>query len=660
MQEKNRLALGIDTGGTFTDAVLLDVRSGKITASAKALTTYADLSIGISEAIQGLWPFDPAEVEAVSLSSTLATNAIVEERGRPICLVLIGYDSELLRNRGFMSELGTDDVVFVRGGHDVQGDEQEPLDQQAIAEIAAAKRGQVAAFAVSSYFSVRNSAHELRAKALLEELTGLPVTCGHELSQQLNSITRATTAALNARLIPLLRDLINAVQATLSRLGVTAPLMVVKGDGSLMAAEVALARPVETILSGPAASAVGGHYLARQDDIVVVDMGGTTTDIAILSGGHPRLNPEGARVGRWQTMVEAVDVRTVALGGDSHVRYDREGFFQIGPRRVISLSRLAAEREGVLEVLERQWAGKHLHQEAGIFVCPTGQIPDDLPELYAPLRDGPMALEDLLLQSGYPYAVRNQIFTWQTQGLVTLAGFTPSDALHVLGQFRLWSPEAARFGAGILCRLSGLTTEEVCHRVVQGVVDMASREIVAKTISDAIGPVAWPGDHITEYILRQALDHGGNDPSMDYAMRIKRPLVAIGAPVDAYFPAVAQQLHGELVIPPYAGVANAVGAVAGSVIQRLLVFIRPLEHSGFRLHSVEEVQDFQSLPEAIAAATTRGEALVRERAVEAGAVAVETRVDREDDIAITGQHREEIYLGTRLAITAIGRVIGEN
>jgi len=118
---------------------------------------------------------------------------------------------------------------------------------------------------------------------------------------------------------------------------------VVKGDGSLVRAGWAMRRPIETILSGPAASVVGAWHLAGRRDVWVVDVGGTTTDIAVLHDGRPRLNPEGAQVSRWRTMVKAVDVHTVGLGGDSHVRLSDEGRLAIGPRRVVPLCLLATE-----------------------------------------------------------------------------------------------------------------------------------------------------------------------------------------------------------------------------------------------------------------------------------------------------------------------------
>ncbi len=317
------LFLGFDTGGTYTDAVIFDPGASQVLAAAKSLTTKHDLAIGLRKAMELVLPAANREISLVSLSTTLATNALVEGQGSPICLLLIGYDQGSLKRADLGRALGTDPVVFIAGGHNATGDEQTPLDREALEAAVREHGSKVASFAVSSFFSVRNPAHELAARELIREITGLPVTCGHELTSKLDAPRRALTTALNARLIPQLQHLIRAVEGLMREKGIAAPLMVVKGDGSLVSAEFALNRPVETILSGPAASVVGARHLSGEGDVLVSDMGGTTTDVALLRDGRPILDRNGATVGGWKTMVEAVAVHTFGLGGDSEIR--REG-----------------------------------------------------------------------------------------------------------------------------------------------------------------------------------------------------------------------------------------------------------------------------------------------------------------------------------------------
>lgn len=638
--------------------MLLEAHGG-VVAERKALTTHHDLALGIREALLAL----PAEalprIGLVGLSTTLATNAIVEGRGAPVCLLLIGYDRGLIDRYAFWPALVTPNVAFVGGGHTAEGDEKEPLELAGARQAILEHCPHVRAFAVSGYFGVRNPAHELAVKALVEELSGLPCTCGHELTTQLDSIRRATTTALNARLIPILETLIRRVQDVLSELAVHAALMVVRGDGSLMQAQMALERPVETILSGPAASAVGAHYLSGAEDILAVDMGGTTTDIVFLDGGRPRLNAEGARVGQWRTMVRAADVGTIGLGGDSEVRLTRGGSLTIGPRRVVPLSYLGSTEPAALAALQAA-AGQRERAEGLLLLrggqAAAGHAGDADGEILAALARGPLTPTQLARALPRGFFLARTLERLEAEGLVTRAGFTPTDALHVLGRFQPWSVETAAAGAGLLAGQAGLAPEALCRAVVEGVSDRAVEAIVAKLLEDEDGLAAWPDGAGARALLRRAL---GDAPASDLGCRLtlQRPLVAIGAPVGAYMPAAAQALGTDLVIPEHAAVANAVGAVVGSVVQVVEARITPLgTDSVYRLHLGREVRDFSDLEAAVAWAMEAGQALARERALQSGASTVEVHVEREDhEVEVAAGWGSTIYLGTDLHFTATGR-----
>ena len=214
-----RWILGVDTGGTYTDAVIYDEGSGTLLAKAKAPTTHDDLAVGIGEAIDwvlGEAAVDSGAISFVSLSTTLATNALVEGRGRPAALVMIGFEEAVLDRGGLRNAIGSDAVVMVAGGHTPHGAEAEPLDEEsltaAIAEIAPSVDG----FAVTSQFSVRNADHEIAARDLIRERTGLPVTCSHELADALDGPKRSVTALLNARMIGLIDELVSTTTEVLA------------------------------------------------------------------------------------------------------------------------------------------------------------------------------------------------------------------------------------------------------------------------------------------------------------------------------------------------------------------------------------------------------------------------------------------------------------
>ena len=303
--------LGIDTGGTYTDAVLLEQKTKKVLKKAKSPTTRDNLAVGIGKSIRGLGLGPEDTVEKVVLSTTLATNAIVEGEGRPTGLIIIG---ELPKG-----ELPDTHRAQVQGKGNIKGKEVIPLDTAQVIEACKSIAPQVQAFAVSGMMSVRNAGQELAVKNIIKAQCALPVVCGHELSSQLGFHDRTVTTVLNASLIPILEDFIRAVEVTLADQGIDAPVYMVKGDGNLASLSFIQEKPIESILSGPAASVIGALSLAGCDDGVVVDMGGTTTDSGIVIDNTLTLAPIGARVGDWQTQIDSAQINTCGLGGDTQI-----------------------------------------------------------------------------------------------------------------------------------------------------------------------------------------------------------------------------------------------------------------------------------------------------------------------------------------------------
>jgi N-methylhydantoinase A/oxoprolinase/acetone carboxylase beta subunit len=275
------------------------------------------------------------------ISSTLATNSIAEDKGRRVGLILVGYDRDLIIRYDLERKFPTPWFAYFRGGHTVEGEEKEPLDDHSIVEWVRENHDRVDALAISSYFSPLNTTHEEQAFAAIQGVVSLPVVLGHQLSTRLDSIKRAITACLNASLVAIMQEFVEAVRTSLRAHGIRAPLMIVKGDGSLMPDEQAIQKPVETILSGPAASAIGGRFLSGYRDAVVIDIGGTTTDIALIEGGQVAISEDGARVGGMETAVRAGQIRTIGIGGDSRISLRQDGTMTVGPGRVVPLAYLA-------------------------------------------------------------------------------------------------------------------------------------------------------------------------------------------------------------------------------------------------------------------------------------------------------------------------------
>ena len=327
------LILGIDTGGTYTDGVIIERDSGTVLHTAKALTTPDDLAQGIADCMRALRFAQWDQIGMVGLSTTLATNAIVEGHGCRVGLVLLGGRPE--------GEIPAQASVQIDAHVNIRGGVTHPLHTQMIDSALQRLKGRCHAVAVSGYASVRNPEHELQVKERAVRLLGLPVVCGHEMTGALGYYERTVTTVLNARLLPLIRSLLDDVQKVMRELGVRAPLMVVRGDGSMMYADYAADRPVETVLSGPAASVTGARFLSGCENGVVVDIGGTTTDIAGLRHGECTVSEEGAVLSGWRTRVRALEIFTFGLGGDSEIHISDKGEIRIGPRRVVPLCRTA-------------------------------------------------------------------------------------------------------------------------------------------------------------------------------------------------------------------------------------------------------------------------------------------------------------------------------
>jgi len=565
-----RVRLGIDTGGTFTDAVLLD-EAGSVIAAAKAETTRHQLIDGIRNAVGRVLDGRDCEIELVGLSTTLATNAIVEGRGGRVGLLMIGFGPDALARAGLRDALRGDPWRMLAGGHDAHGLERQPLDTVALRDAIEALRGQIDAFAITGAFAVRNPTHEMAAAEVVREIAALPVTMSHELTARLDGPRRALTTVLNARLVPEISRLLAAVQDLNRELDIAAPVMVVRGDGSLMRAEVVRHRPVETILSGPAASVVGAAKLARLPAAIVSDVGGTTTDIALLDDGRPRLDVRGAVVGGFRTMVEAIELRTSGLGGDSRLHCDEQGRLRLGPERHVPLSLLAHDCPEIVGTLEAQAGREQSRQLDGQFVRlvrePDGVLGRSQTALIRLLAGGPRSLEQVIEREHLELALRRMV----ERGYVALSGFTPSDAAHCLGLQKTWNATAALLGARLEARKRPLAEAMDAGRLAEHVLRLA-RQASAMALIDAAS--AADGEPINGWrhnpaYLRATDPQAADDGILSFQLRLNRPIVAVGGPAALFYPQAAERLASELLLPERYDVCNAIGAVSGDVVRRI-------------------------------------------------------------------------------------------
>ncbi len=549
-------SLGIDAGGTYTDAVIVRDSDGEVVESSKALTTYPDPLPGMKSAIDRLDPGYLKDIKLVSVSTTLSTNTILESTGFPVGLIMVG-------DYVIPEKLPTYYWVKVSGGHNSDGEELKTLDLDSVKEFALKVKNKVSAFAVSSYFSNRNPEHELAVKKAVKELTGHPVVCGHELSQDLGAYERAITAFLNAQLIPITHKFIQSIIEEFEIRGINANLLMLKCDGSVVGIEEALEKPIETIFSGPAASLVGASHLSRLNTCAMIDVGGTSTDVAMMENGFPQLSNSGAVVGGWQTRVKAIRMETSATGGDSHVWVKGDRIY-VGPRRVIPLCRASAVYPGFREKLKQNRVAKGYFCESiqvTKFFVRTGFRPIELKagerEIYRHIGKEPVSFGDLLValkKRPSPSMLDSLI----QKRLIQAIGFTPTDALHVLGEYTEWDVEAAKIGASMLGRIlkqsPAAFSEEAKHKVAHNIAE----DLIAYLIE------GMPRKEVDRVLMGKNFTR----------FRVEIPVVLLGGPVKAYVEELRNLINADFIVPEHADVGNAVGALVGKGIKRVEILIK--------------------------------------------------------------------------------------
>jgi N-methylhydantoinase A/oxoprolinase/acetone carboxylase beta subunit len=321
------MIIGLDVGGTHTDVVLLDnaglLREVKVPTDASDL--FRSVSKGLDAVTEGV---DVGAIRRIVLSTTLTTNAIIQSAIPPVGMIVSagpGIDPEHFRTNPH--------YVCVRGSIDHRGREAEPVRPEEIAAAAGLFRENgIRQVGVVGKFSVRNPAHEIRIAELLGDSFD-KVFMGHRVSGSLNFARRIATTYLNAAVYPVHRKFYDAVQASLSVKGLRLPLRLLKADGGNMKLEASVEYPAQTILSGPAASVMGAVAMAAgEEDALVMDIGGTTTDLAVLIGRAPVLDPHGIAIGPYRTLIRSLETLSIGMGGDSAVRL-RDGRLTVGPDR---------------------------------------------------------------------------------------------------------------------------------------------------------------------------------------------------------------------------------------------------------------------------------------------------------------------------------------
>jgi N-methylhydantoinase A/oxoprolinase/acetone carboxylase beta subunit len=626
--------LGIDAGGTYTDAVIYDFNSGQTRCKGKALTTRWDFTSGIGQALEQLDRHQLERVEMVALSTTLATNAIVEGEGQKVGL-LIMPPYGIFDPKDYPHE----PKAMIPGRLSISGEEIEPIDpdqtRRTVRRMVDAD--QVGAFAVSGFAGAINPQHEAAVKQIIREETGLFVTCGHELSTILDFKIRATTAVLNARIIPRLGKLITDLERTLADRGIHAPIVVVKGDGTLMRAEMAKERPVETIFSGPAASVAGARHLTGLNDALVVDVGGTTTDTAAVEHGNVRVCDTGATVAGRRTHVRALDIRTAGLGGDSLISRE-SGQFSIGPRRVAPISWLGATCSGADRAVDylrhRQRRFETSTRTMQIMAATGGGVHIQLTEMERRilrlLDKRPHSIDELARRTDVLSDRHLPLDRLEEHFVIQRCGLTPTDLLHLAGEFQRWDADTARHFFGVFADLSKKDATRLREMLLETVSRNLALEVLKRQLSDQVDPEGMHHCPVCQTLMENVFS-GGND-QFHLHIDFKRPVIGIGAPIAFFLPRAAAMIGARVVLPEHAEVANAIGAVTSHVVVERQVRIVPGDGSGFLIEGLSGARRFKAFAEADTYARHELADMVRKLARTSGTSTRTVTIETEDQM----------------------------
>ena len=334
--------IGIDVGGTHTDAVLLDEHYN-VVAEVKSPTT-DDVSSGIYQAMKEVVEASKVPVENIKyamLGTTHCTNAIVErKRLNKVAVIRIGAPATLAIKPlvgvpDDLREILGKHVYLVRGGHEFDGREIVELDEQHIYDIAKDLKGKADSIAITSVFSPVSSEHEERASSILREIVGedVPLSLSHEIGN-VGLLERENATILNAAIVDVARTTAQGFVNALEKEGIHAKVFFGQNDGTLMSVEYTVKYPILTIACGPTNSLRGASYLTDQANSIVVDVGGTTTDVGVLVDSFPRQSSLAVELGGVRTNFRMPDIVSIGLGGGTVIRLLDEGKFQIGPDSV--------------------------------------------------------------------------------------------------------------------------------------------------------------------------------------------------------------------------------------------------------------------------------------------------------------------------------------
>src|SRR6266404_59580 len=536
MSERNTYRIGIDVGGTFTKAVLIDNATFEVAGRYSVMTTHSDprgVAKGVIEVFRNVLErsrVDPGDVVFLAHSTTQATNALLEGDVAPVGIVGMAnrVEAVLARGQSSIKEIELAPGRFLRPMHRFITTEK--LTEELVIETLYALRDEGTQVVVASgAFSVDDQSAEEMVMRVASEM-GLAVTGGHEITKLYGLTTRTRTAVINASILPKMIGTANMTEQAVREAGISAPLMIMRGDGGVMDVQEMRRRPVVTMLSGPAASVAGALMYLRVSDGIYFEVGGTSTNIGVIRNGRPTI--KHARVGGHDTYVNSLDVRVIGIAGGSMVRLRGNEVFDVGPR--------SAHIAG-------------LHYAA--FARPE-EIVDPRLELFRPKDGDPDDYAAIRSANGERYAITNTC-------AANVLGYA-KPGWHAHG-----NAESARKAMAPLAQRLGVSVEETARRILE----KASGKVI---------PVVE--DLVREY----ALD------------RDQAVLVGEGGGAAALIPFVAERMKLDFSISQDAEVISSIGvalALVRETVERVIPNVMPDDLQRIKREAFDAVVRLGAAPE---------------------------------------------------------------
>ena len=565
--------IGIDVGGTFTKAVLIDNASHEVVSRFSVLTTHSDprgVAKGVVEVFRTVLDqsgVDPKAVIFLAHSTTQATNALLE--GDVANVGVIGMatrmESVLAKGQSTMKPIELAPGRFLKPGN--RFITKEMLTDESVSKAIEELKAEGARVIVaSSAFGVDDSEAEETVRRLVVD-AGLAATCGHEITKLYGLTTRTRTAVINASILPKMIDTATMTEASVREAGIAAPLMIMRGDGGVMDIKEMRRRPVMTMLSGPAASVAGALMHLRVSDGIYFEVGGTSTNIGVIRNGRPTV--KYARVGGHETYVSSLDVRVIGIAGGSMVRVKDGRLVDVGPR--------SAHIAGL---------------PYSAFARPE-DIVDPRIELFQPKADDPTDYVAVRVANGTRYAITNTC-------AANVLGYA-KPGLHAYG-----NPESAERAMAALAQLIGRSIEDTARAIL----DIATDKVI---------PVV--DDLIAEYKLDR-----------DQAL-----LVGEGGGAAALIPHASSRTGLHHVISKDAEVISSIGvalALVRDVVERVIPNAQPEDLKRIRREAFEAVVNLGASPENVEVTIEVDQNTHRVRATAMGASEMRAR-ERSDEIGET-------------------------